>query len=622
MKQLTFAPGRCFLLHRQPDPSWSAGRRTVWALWRAALLLCAALCLGAALLVLAYGPYSREVLWDYLSSGTILWLNSLPVAVLALLLYGLTGRCWLAFFLSGLPAVGLSLGNYYKLVFRDDPLYLEDLWNLREAGAMASGDHYALFVNRRILLVVLCWLLGTLALALLAGGVLRGWKKRLPPVLAALLAGVLVWNACQDTARYTAVENYAHLRRWSTTQAYLSRGFLYPFLHSASALTDTPPEGYSEKEAAALLAEYTDADIPADRQVNVIAVMREAYVDFSRYGIPGMDTRAYDLYHSLREESYSGDLLVNIFAGGTVDSERCFLTGDWRLKNFRTASNSYLWYLRQQGYTVEGSHPYYQWFYNRRNVNGYLGFERYRFLEGDYEMLSSAAMPPDSILYPEVYADFVANKASGKPYFSFVLTVESHGPYGTGSYGGAFEYLTGDYSDACKNAVNNYRAILHHADQALLELVEQLRTDPDPVVLLVYSDHLPWMGDGNCFYDELGLELDTGTESGFRNYYTTEYLIWANDAAKAVLGNDFSGQGPTVSPCYLMNLLFEQCGWEGPAYMQAMDELRQVFPVVTTNGGYVVDDAFVKEIPQARQELFRQFEQLQYYWRSRFLYRD
>ena len=37
---------------------------------------------------------------------------------------------------------------------------------------------------------------------------------------------------------------------------------------------------------------------------------------------------------------------------------------------------------------MEGSHPYYQWFYNRQNINQYLGFERFRYLEGDYENLT------------------------------------------------------------------------------------------------------------------------------------------------------------------------------------------------------------------------------------------
>ena len=117
----------------------------------------------------------------------------------------------------------------------------------------------------------------------------------------------------------------------------------------------------------------------------------------------------------------------------------------------------------------------------------------------------------------------------------------------------------------------------------------------------------------------MGLNFDMDTEQGFRDYYSTRYLIWANDAAKAVLGNDFTGTGPTISPCYLMNLAFQQCGWEGPAFMQAMDDLREVFPVVTSNGCYVVDGMFTDQIPDDRQELFRNFEYLQYDWRTKFI---
>ena len=247
--------------------------------------------------------------------------------------------------------------------------------------------------------------------------------------------------------------------------------------------------------------------------------------------------------------------------------------------------------IEEQGYTVEGSHPYYQWFYNRQNINSYLGFERYRFYEGDYEKLTSAALPEDSVLYQEVYQDFVANKATGKPYFSFNLTVQSHGPYYTDAYYGQYEYLTGDYSDECKNAMNNYMNAIMQGDAALMELVDQLRADEDPVVLLVFSDHMPWMGDSNVL-------------------------------AKAVLGEDFTGEGPTISPCYLMNLVFDLCSWDGPAFMQAMDEMMEVFPVVTTHDCYVVDGVFTDAIPQERQDLFRDFLYLQYYWRSEFLFED
>lgn len=611
---------KCFLLHRQPDLQWSRGRRAGWSLWRWALLLCAAACLGLMVLIYAFGSYSPGAFWGYFQHPSLLALNVAPAVLLGALLYAIIGRTWLAFLLDSVVVLGLSLGNYYKLTFRDDPLYFEDMLILREAQAMAGSEHYALFIDKRILLGLACVVLGTLALWLLAGGVQRGWKNRLTAAVLALAAAAALVPVYRDSGRYEAMDNYEHLNQWSATQNYISHGFLYPFLHSITEMVRTPPAGYSEAQAQALLGAYTDADIPQDRQVSVISFMREAYVDFSQYGIEGLNTDGYDLYHQLEAESYHGDLVTNIFAGGTVDSERCFLTGEYQVQNYRSNTNSYVWYLREQGYTVEGSHPYYEWFYNRRNINGYLGFERYRFLEGDYEHLTSAILPEDSILLPEVYSDFVANKDTGKPYFSFNLNVQSHGPYSTTSYNGSVEYLTGDYTDGCKNAMNNYMAAIMDSDEELMKLVEQLRSDEDPVVLILFSDHLPWMGDSNVYYEEMGMDISGDTEESFLRHYTTEYLIWANDAAKEVLGRDFVGEGPAISPCYLMNVAFDLMGWEGPAFMQAMDDMREVFPVVTIHGCYIVDGEFTDAIPAERRELFDQFLYLQYYWTNDFIY--
>lgn len=606
-----------FLLRQRWETDWPAWKKAAYTAWRALLLLCAGACLGFLLLVFAYGKYSWGVFQGYLASAPLLLLNILPVVWLIFLAYALFGRGWLAFLTGGCVALGLSLGHYYKLCFRDDPLYFEDMLILREAKAMTGS--YALFVDKRVAVAAACFLAGILLLAVLARGAVRSWKVRLGLLAAVLAVGAALAPAYLDEDRYAAVENYAYLNRWSPTQNYIAHGFFYPFVHSVSDFVETPPDGYSQRKAESLLAAYEDADIPPERQVNVFAIMREAYVDFSRYGIEGLDCSGYSLYHQLEAESYAGDLLTNIFAGGTIDSERCFLTGNYQVRNFRSNANSYLWYLRDQGYTVEGSHPYYQWFYNRQNVNAYLGFERYRFLEGDFDKLTSAYYPEDSILYPEVYADYLANKDTGKPYFSFVLNVQSHGPYSTTEYGGAVEYLTGNYSDACKNAMNNYMHAIMEGDRELMKLVEALREDEEPVVLVLFSDHLPWMGDGNVYYQEMGLDIDPATEKGFRTHYTTRYLIWANEAAREALGSDFTGEGPTVSPCYLMNLLFDQCSWEGPAFMQAMGDMMEVFPVVTTHGCYVVDGRFTDEIPAERRQLFQEFLYLQHYWRNEFI---
>ena len=612
-----------FVLKRETEPDWPAWKRVIFYIYRGLVLLCASICLGALLLCFAYGSYSWGVFEGYFASPQILIMNILPVAVLVFFFYGVTGRGWAAFLAGGGAAFGFSLGSYYKLTFRDDPLHFEDMFILREAKAMAGGSHYALFVDKRVAVSAGCLLLGAVLLFFLVRGRLRGWKRRAPTALASVAVFAALMPAYLSEELYARVDNYEFLNQWSATQDYIAHGFFYPFLHSVKESLDFPPSGYSAGKAQQLLDAYEDADIPADKRVNIIALMREAYVDFSRYDVPGLDVSGYELYHQLEAESLTGDLVTNIFAGGTVDTERCFLTGSYKVRNFRSNANSYLWYLRQQGYTVEGSHPYYQWFYNRQNINAYLGFERYRFLEDDYinlcEDFTDDTLPADSLLLPEIYEDFQRNKATGKPYFSFSVNVQSHGPYAIWDTGSP-ERMDLSYSLECRNAMNFYLNTIFDTDAELAKLMDQLRGDPEPVVLVTFGDHMPWMGDSNAFYDEMGMNVDPGTEEGFYNHYATRYLIWANDAAKEVIGHDLQGEGPAISPCYLMNLVFQQLGWEGPAFMQAMTGMMDELPVVSVNGRYVVDGALTESVPDNRRELFRDFQYLQCYWRKEFLY--
>ena len=128
------------------------------------------------------------------------------------------------------------------------------------------------------------------------------WKARLAGVLVLLLCLIPMAKLYTDTDIYTnKTENYDLINRWSTTQVYISKGFVYPFLYSVQSAIDTPPEGYDADEAAATLARYTDADIPENEKVDVIGIMLEAYADFSVYncdpsnvdGVPMKNTTSW-----------------------------------------------------------------------------------------------------------------------------------------------------------------------------------------------------------------------------------------------------------------------------------------------------------------------------------------
>lgn len=585
------------------------------------LLLMSIIC-GGSMLWLAIGQYPDLVYQGYMKDAQIFALNILPIVILIFFLYAIIGKSWVSYFLGSALSYIICLCNYFKLFFRDDPLMFEDLLLTREATNMVGT--YSLFIDRKVIVSGLCVALGTILLYLFFRKEKSCWKKKIIIGTVIIIIAFAICPLYKNSDLYLKCDNYAALNSNSATQSYVAHGFIYPLLYSAFQSMDSIPAGYNEQQVKDMLVEYTDSDIPKDRRVNIITVMREAYIDFSKYNIDDLDCSGYEWYHQLQQESYCGDLYVNVFAGGTVHTEREFLTGDYLVRDFRGNIDSYVWYFKDQGYTVEGIHPYHQWFYNRRNVNSYLGFQRYRYYENDFETMTDSYYPEDSYFYTEIYKDFLRNKESESPYFSFNVNVQSHGPYRTTDWFGDWgrrEYLKGDqYSTECKFAMNNYMNNIMDSDKQLEFFVEKLKEEDEPVVFVLFSDHLPWMGDGNAYYEEMGIDFSQNIEEANRIQYTTEYLIWANDSAKRILGNDFVGEGLTISPCYLMNIVFGLCSWEGPAHMKMMFEMMELMPVISTNSVFVVNGKFCTTVPEAYVDVYNKFLYFQYYRRHHFSY--
>ena len=615
---------RKFWLFQTAPEGLSRRRQALFWLWNGGVLLLAGLCLGVLSLFFAYGDYPDTLMRTYFRHPLIVCLNIAPVLLALLLAYGLFGRPWPAFLAADLVVWGLSLGNYYKLRFRDDPLMFQDLKNIRDAAGITLESGYDLTPDKRVWFGLLCLLFGTAFLFLLVRGKLPS-KPRLAVILIAVGLWIPMVRLCADDGIYQRkTQNFDLINRWSSTQVYLSKGFVYPFLHSIGEGTLKPPEGYRETEAREILSSYTPEALPEAQKVDLIAIQLEAFADFSRFeGVEGLDfERAYGIYHALEAESYTGNLVTNIFAGGTVNTERAVLTGYADQWNYRAGVNSYAWYFGSQGYAVEGSHPSYDWFYNRKNVNAYLGLPVYYYYENRYQALYDKGLAPDNILLPEIFRLYAENRdGDGRPYFSFNVTYQGHGPYDTEAVWRGNHFTDGRYSTETANIVDNYLGSVADTAAQLQWLTDRLRQEERPVVLLVFGDHKPWLGDGNSAYRELGVNLDTSTRDGFYNYYGTRYLIWANDAAKKALDEKFVGEGPDVSSCFLMNLLFDLCGWQGDAWAQATADIWQEIPVLTTVGRYVCKDGQLTETPdEAGQVALRRYRVLEYYYGTHFQY--
>lgn len=557
------------------------------------LALCACVCLGLMSLYFSAGSYGLSLFRYYLTQPVVLALNILPYLLIFLFVFFLTGRSWIGFAVTGVVTLVYSWAQYWKLMARSDAVYAEDLLLLSEAMQM-SGKYISL--NWKILLSAVLVIGGTCVLFLLRKVVFSRKSRALGCILAIALSVLAYQSLFRSTAIYNSMSCWEPLNQWIQTNQYISRGGIYPFLYSIQSALPSKPEGYDAQQAEELLSQYESDDIPQEQKVSVIAVMYEAFSDLSQYTDRITTNDPYAAFHQLQSESYHGNLVTNIFAGGTVNTERCVLTGYSELTSLRRSAWSYARYFAQQGYQINGAHAGYQAFYNRLSINENLGLENYRFIENYYEELTGSNWPPsDSILLPDIVSNCKEQLEDG-PVFSFNVTYQNHGAYSSTSCLFEKEYVPqADMAESDYLIVNNYLAGIEDTCNQMLAMADAFRDSDEPVILLFFGDHKPWLGDQSSTYAALGIDFTSQTDASFYNYYTTEYTIWANEAAQAVLGVDFSGTGPTVSPCFLMNVLFDKCGWDGPGYRKLTSEVMARMPVVHTTGRCLMDGTLVYE---------------------------
>lgn len=454
--------------------------RILLSVYTSFMLLMMALCLGFISMYFGAAYYFMPMFRSYFQVDYLAFLNLFPVLICIFLFYFIFNRVWVSFLLTSIVILGLTWINYFKLLIRNDPLLAVDINLFFESMDMAGK--YEIDLNWKIISVLIACVLGTVWAYFFVKGKIQSLRLRAIGIIATILISTYSFNQFyMNKEIYASTENFDLINRWSATQLYISKGFLYPFIYSIQTTIDRPPEGYAKENAEERLYSYKYSDIPDDKKVHVISIMLEAYNDFSKFEQIEFNKDVYKALHDLQEEGYSGELVTNIFAGGTIDTERSFLTGYTSLTNFRTNVNSYVRYFEEQNYAVEGSHPSYDWFYNRKNVNEYLGFNDYYFFENKYSELADGQIAKDEILFPEIIRLYEANKKTGQPYFSFNVTYQNHGPYSTETITDTQYVKNKGYSEGEYNILNNYFAGVYDTNNQLRSFIDYFRKDNEPV---------------------------------------------------------------------------------------------------------------------------------------------
>ncbi len=162
-----------------------------------------------------------------------------------------------------------------------------------------------------------------------------------------------------------------------------------------------------------------------------------------------------------------------------------------------TPVKSYVDYFKTQGYVTEGFHAGDSWYYNRTAVNKNLGFDNYYFLE-DFQ---------DSNRWDDFFFQTVIrlyeSRDSDVPYFSYNLSYQNHGPYDSAQTSDTTYIEKGNLTDTSYNIFNNYMEGVSDTTRRAAEFIDYSPCPSEPVVVILFGDHKPWLGNNNEVYREL-----------------------------------------------------------------------------------------------------------------------
>ena len=608
----------------------------LWGSLTAAVLLAG----GITLLALWCQPNAlRSVLSVFRAQPLLIVLNALPVGLVLLAFACLFRNVFFGAAITNFLVCALSIANRIKIEVRDEPVFPRDFALLKEVGQAMNSYTISYPVAAIAVVVGITALLVTLGVFI--GGQpfplarLRGWLGRLLGCAAsiAVLAGLIVTvYASNDLYNSFRVSNAYYI-----PSVFNELGFPYCFCHQFTTYPVDRPEGFSRSEAEAW--ESAPSTAGQGKDVHVVMVMNEAFSDLT-------DSPAFDYgeeddplsnLHALEADPHalSGHLVVPGFAGGTANTEFDVLTGIQTnalsastTSSFRVVNRNLESLFRvfdADGYATSFFHPGDDWFYNRENVYRWLGAERTLFADEMEAVEYKGRWVTDDYMSDLITNELDSAVSAGELLFHYTTTIQNHMSYTADKYGEGYEFppvpLTISVSDEVETMLRVYAVGVRDADAMLGRLVDTFSAQEEPVVLVYFGDHLPYLGDNQLGYQALGLTQEADWDA--LRSYETPYVIWANDAAAETLDWDAAVEAldlpETISASFLGAAVLELTGrGEETPWFAFLNALRRVSPVVQKQTCVLADGSTVSPldagaVPDALEDSLRQWRCWSYY---------
>lgn len=423
--------------------------------------------------------------------------------------------------------LAIGIINGVILTQRMTPFTVKDLSNVKD-GATIVTNYLAPWHMVLIALVALA------AIAAMVWLFLKGPRKEHVKRKRNLAVVILVFILCLTSTSFMIRIGQVQTFFGNLAYAYRDYGVVYCFINTWLNTGISKPVGYSEEMIQNIFKpeelsedgtiDLTQQDVD-ETYPNILFLQLESFIDPEGVNSIQLSQDAVPNFRRLKEEYSSGDLTVPACGAGTANVEFEVLTGlsvkffgpgEYPYKSVLKdqSAESLAFDLKSMGFATHAIHNHRAVFYNRNTVFGNIGFDTYTSVEYmNYVRRTPKDWAKDKVLIGCITDALASTEERDMIY---TISVQGHGKYP------AKEILkdpvirvTNAPDEDLKWRWEYYVNQLYEMDQFIAELTETLSAWEEPVILVMYGDHIPAI-------DLTEDDLDS------RDMYETEYIIWSN----------------------------------------------------------------------------------------------
>ncbi len=467
-----------------------------------------------------------------LFTAPLTMLFNMLLILLTVSLAGLFKRRLIAITLCCLPWVVVSVSNFVLQFFRNTPLSAVDF--LIIPSVLPIINYYLSLFELILIIALIAAALG----ALIWLGIKS--KKHERHIKASLITfvvtAVLLGSLMVPFIKIDAIsDDYSNL-----IKAYRDYGLPYCFTVSLFDRGIQRPDNYSEETVDGVISTIPNEEQPGGseevkvggKQPNIIFLQLESFIDPNTLTELTFTENPTPFFQELKKNYPSGLLTVPTYGAGTVNTEFEIITG-MNLNHFGTGEYPYTtilqtntcetmaYNLKEHGYHATAIHNNTLTFYDRNLVFANMGFDRFVSSEFMCDLEYTAnGWCKDMVLVEQITK---AIKATPGADYVYTIGVQPHGKY-PDTYEETedlpIQVDIGRKNEAEDAAYTYFVNQLREVDDFLKALTEELAKSDEPVMLVLYGDHLP-------NFDLVEDEVSTG------DLFQTEYVVWTNYVCEA-----------------------------------------------------------------------------------------